>query len=89
MLCILIIRSTLSSFYSEIFEISIGSGELFCEKIRTLDNRMKSCSAPPSIMAGSIDGGQAGGAGLADSGEELSCEWEACILWIFKVKASF
>ena len=35
--------------------------------------RLKSCSAPPSIMAGSLEG-QAGG--LADSGEELSNEWE-------------
>ena len=36
-------------------------------------HRLKSCSAPPSIMAGSLEG-QAGG--LADSGEELSNEWE-------------
>ena len=45
------------------------------QKELLLHNRMKSCSAPPSIMAGSLDG-QVGGAGLADSGEELSCEWE-------------
>jgi len=44
------------------------------QKELLLHNRMKSCSAPPSIMAGSMDG-QAG-AGLADSGEELNCEWE-------------
>ena len=43
------------------------------QKELLLQNRMKSCSAPPSIMAGSLDG-QA--TGLADSGEELSCEWE-------------
>merc|ERR1712096_138953 len=39
-----------------------------------LQNRMKSCSAPPSIMAGSLEGGSGGG--LADRGEELSNEWE-------------
>jgi len=43
------------------------------QKELLLQNRMKSCSAPPSIMAGSLEGV---GAGLADSGEELSCEWE-------------
>jgi len=40
------------------------------QKELLLQNRIKSCSAPPSIMAGSLDGG------LADSGEELSNEWE-------------
>ena len=39
------------------------------QKELLLQNRIKSCSAPPSIM-----GGSAGG--LADSGEELSNEWE-------------
>jgi len=43
------------------------------QKELLLQNRLKSCSAPPSIMAGSLEG-QAGG--LADSGEELSNEWE-------------
>jgi len=43
------------------------------QKELLLQNRMKSCSAPPSIMAGSLEGG---GGGLADSGEELSNEWE-------------
>ena len=43
------------------------------QKELLLQNRIKSCSAPPSIMAGSLDGQTAG---LADSGEELSCEWE-------------
>ena len=37
------------------------------QKELLLQNRIKSCSAPPSIM---------GLAGLADSGEELSNEWE-------------
>ena len=37
-----------------------------------LQNRIKSCSAPPSIMAGSLEGA----AGLSDSGEELGCEWD-------------
>jgi len=44
------------------------------QKELLLQNRMKSCSAPPSIMAGSLEGGSGGG--LADSGEELSNEWE-------------
>ena len=39
------------------------------QKELLLQNRIKSCSAPPSIMGGS-------GGGLADSGEELSNEWE-------------
>ena len=43
------------------------------QKELLLQNRLKSCSAPPSIMAGSLEG-VAGG--LADSGEELSNEWE-------------
>ena len=43
------------------------------QKELLLQHRLKSCSAPPSIMAGSLEG-QAGG--LADSGEELSNEWE-------------
>jgi len=44
------------------------------QKELLLQNRIKSCSAPPSIMAGSLEGGSGGG--LADSGEELSNEWE-------------
>merc|ERR1719315_463265 len=44
------------------------------QKELLLQNRLKSCSAPPSIMAGSLEGGSGGG--LADSGEELSNEWE-------------
>jgi len=44
------------------------------QKELLLQNRMKSCSAPPSIMAGSLEGGSGGV--LADSGEELSNEWE-------------
>jgi len=41
------------------------------QKELLLENRIKSCSAPPSIMAGSLEGPS-----LADSGEELSFEWE-------------
>jgi len=41
------------------------------QKELLLENRIKSCSAPPSIMAGSLEGPS-----LADSGEELSSEWE-------------
>lgn len=49
------------------------------QKELLLQNRLKSCSAPPSIMAGSLEG-QAGG--LADSGEELSNEWEVWLILI-------
>merc|ERR1719290_13006 len=44
------------------------------QKELLLQNRLKPSSAPPSIMAGSLEGGSGGG--LADSGEELSNEWE-------------
>ena len=45
------------------------------QKELLLQNRIKSCSAPPSIAAG-LEGGAGSAAGLADSGEELSNEWE-------------
>jgi len=43
------------------------------QKELLLQNRLKPSSAPPSIMAGSLEGAAGG---LADSGEELSNEWE-------------
>ena len=57
---------TLQERLNEAFPLTDHQKELL------LQNRIKSCSAPPSIMAGSSEGQL----NDANSGEELSSEWE-------------